>query len=192
MRGVLSSLSPVSHSCGFVPGPPLVAPRGPGRVTPTPPILPPKRRKLVKSAETAAGGGSDTVTALMSPLHVPQVLPSPLGHGPTAALPLTRATRGDNAKIFPSPPPSCPHGPWSQRGAERPRARHTELRPLPVQPSHTGLGVPPGPRGLRRGVQGEPARFLSSGVDSCRASCGFPLHSPPGAVTPSTHTQRPG
>lgn len=139
MRGVLSSLNPVSHSCGFVPGAPPVAPRG-WVESRLPPILPPKRRKLVKSAETATGGGSDAVTALMSPLHVPQVLPSPRGHGPTAALPLTRARRGDNAKIFPSPPPSCPHGPWSRRSSERPRARHTMLRPLPSSPLTWGWG----------------------------------------------------
>lgn len=56
-----------------------------------------------------------------------------------------------------------------------------------IQPSHVGLGVPAELRGVRRGLQGEPGRFLSSGADSCRASCGFPLRSPPGAVTPSAH-----
>lgn len=73
---------------------------------------------------------------------------------------------------------------------ERPRAGHTEPQPLPSSPP-VSLGVPPGLRGLRQGGRGEPGRFLSSGVDSCRASCGFPLLSPPAAVTPSTHTPVP-
>lgn len=76
-------------------------------------------------------------------------------------------------------------------GAWRGHVRGTRSCGRCVQPSQVGLGVPPGLRGLCRGVQGEPGRFLSSGVDSCRASCGFPLHSPPGAVTPSTHTPVP-
>lgn len=177
-------------------GGPRVAPRGRAESRLSPPLSPhpaPQAEKVSQICRNrSGGGGSDTVTALMSPLRVPQVLPSPRGHGPTTALPLTRARRGgDNAKIFPSPPPSCPRGPWKRRSSERPRARHTELQPLPSSPGTGGWGVSPGLRGLCQGVRGEPGRFLNSRADSCRASCGFPLRSPPGAVTPSTHTPAP-
>lgn len=77
--GILPSPCPVPHGCGSVLGAPPCCSLGLGAAPPR--LCPLERRKLVKSSETAAGGAVSASQALMSPLHVPQVLLSCHSHG---------------------------------------------------------------------------------------------------------------
>ena len=105
------------------PNPPSCCSPGPGAAPPVP-SLPPGVEKVSQICRNRSGGGGCvSAAALMSPLHIPQVLRrchSPGAAVPTAALPLTRARRGDNAKIFPLPAPP-PHPVPRVPGAGRAR-----------------------------------------------------------------------
>lgn len=191
MRGVLSSLNPVSHTCGFVPflrgAPPYCSP-GPGRVTPTTiPHPAPQAEKVSQICRNRSKGGRQRHC------HRFDVTPA----RPTGAA-ITPGPRSHRRFAI----NSCEKGRIMQKKYFLPH-----LHPVPTVPAQpAGLGeatceahgaaaasiqpCPPGAGGLSR-APGSGGRFLSSGADSCRASCGFPLRSPPSAVTPSAHAPVP-